>query len=283
MFNKKIASELAIGTIVLIAIAMGGIFWWQNKNSNQQPVISDQQAVTNNQKQTQIANPASVYCEQNGGKLEIRTGPDGSQTGYCKFDDGSECEEWAYFRKECSAENSNIMSVDISSWKTYADRKLGIEFKYPEDWFRRGDEKNTPDWVVTLYKKSTTQTYPSSDFPLDALISVSTIDNPKNLSLQQIFNNDYEACLEIEKRDGPGMGCPGAIDTSNWKSINIDGKPAIRSGITVFPESLPSDNIYIKIPGKFITIDAIYYNEKDYSANLSSIFNKLITTIKITN
>lgn len=48
-----------------------------------------------------IANPASVYCTENGGKLEIRTAADGGQIGVCKFEDGSECEEWAYFRKEC--------------------------------------------------------------------------------------------------------------------------------------------------------------------------------------
>jgi len=58
------------------------------------------------QKQTidhksQIANPASVYCEDQGGTLEIRTNEDGSQTGYCIFDDGTECEEWKFYRGEC--------------------------------------------------------------------------------------------------------------------------------------------------------------------------------------
>jgi putative hemolysin len=51
--------------------------------------------------QAQIANPASVYCEEQGGTLEIRTAADGSQSGYCIFNDGTECEEWAYFRGEC--------------------------------------------------------------------------------------------------------------------------------------------------------------------------------------
>ncbi len=48
-----------------------------------------------------IANPASVFCAQNGGKLEIRD-ETGGQVGYCMFDDGSECEEWAYLRGECA-------------------------------------------------------------------------------------------------------------------------------------------------------------------------------------
>jgi len=49
---------------------------------------------------TQIANPASVYCEDNKGRLEIRTNEQG-QYGVCIFSDNSECEEWAYYRGEC--------------------------------------------------------------------------------------------------------------------------------------------------------------------------------------
>ena len=48
-----------------------------------------------------MPNPASVYCEQNGNKLEIQTAADGSQFGVCIFPDGSTCDEWAYFRGEC--------------------------------------------------------------------------------------------------------------------------------------------------------------------------------------
>ncbi len=48
-----------------------------------------------------LPNPASVFCEQNGNKLEIRTAADGSQSGVCVFPDGNTCDEWAYFRGEC--------------------------------------------------------------------------------------------------------------------------------------------------------------------------------------
>jgi len=48
-----------------------------------------------------MPNPASLYCEQNGNKLEIQTAFDGSQSGICVFPDGSTCDEWAYFRGEC--------------------------------------------------------------------------------------------------------------------------------------------------------------------------------------
>jgi putative hemolysin len=48
-----------------------------------------------------MPNPASVYCKQNGNTLEIRTAADGSQFGVCLFQDGSSCDEWAYYRGEC--------------------------------------------------------------------------------------------------------------------------------------------------------------------------------------
>ncbi len=51
---------------------------------------------------TQLANPASVHCEQEGGKLEIVDTPEGQQ-GICTLKDGTRCEEWAYMRGECPA------------------------------------------------------------------------------------------------------------------------------------------------------------------------------------
>jgi putative hemolysin len=51
--------------------------------------------------QAGMANPASVYCEKNGGKLELRQDAAGAVAGICIFPDGSECDEWAYFRGEC--------------------------------------------------------------------------------------------------------------------------------------------------------------------------------------
>jgi putative hemolysin len=51
-----------------------------------------------------LPNPASLYCEQNGNKHEIVTAADGSQGGVCVFPDGSQCDEWAYYRSECGPE-----------------------------------------------------------------------------------------------------------------------------------------------------------------------------------
>jgi putative hemolysin len=56
--------------------------------------------------QANMPNPASVYCEKNGGKLELRTDAAGAVSGVCVFSDKSECEEWAYFRSECKPGDS---------------------------------------------------------------------------------------------------------------------------------------------------------------------------------
>jgi putative hemolysin len=64
-----------------------------------------------------IPNPASVYCTQNGNKLEIHTAADGSQNGICVFPDGRTCDEWVYFRGECgpTAQKNPTPSMAVES------------------------------------------------------------------------------------------------------------------------------------------------------------------------
>jgi len=45
-----------------------------------------------------MANPASKYCADIGGRSEIRSEPQG-QTGYCHLPDGRVVEEWQLFRE----------------------------------------------------------------------------------------------------------------------------------------------------------------------------------------
>ncbi|KKP97389.1 MAG: hypothetical protein UR99_C0013G0001 [Candidatus Moranbacteria bacterium GW2011_GWD2_36_12] len=51
MINRKIASEIAVGIILLIAIVVGGIFWLQNKKV-QAPVIQSSPVTTQSVSQT---------------------------------------------------------------------------------------------------------------------------------------------------------------------------------------------------------------------------------------
>lgn len=50
----------------------------------------------------ELPNPASAHCEDQGYQLEIRSDEQGNQFGVCIFPDGSECDEWAFFRGECA-------------------------------------------------------------------------------------------------------------------------------------------------------------------------------------
>jgi len=53
--------------------------------------------VTSPQSAWALANTASVFCVQSGGKSEIRQGRRG-QYGVCRLPDGRVVDEWAYFR-----------------------------------------------------------------------------------------------------------------------------------------------------------------------------------------
>jgi putative hemolysin len=63
---------------------------------------------------TGIPNPASVYCGQHGGTLEILTDAQGGQYGMCKFPNGGECEEWAYYRGECDPKQNCICTMEYA-------------------------------------------------------------------------------------------------------------------------------------------------------------------------
>ena len=57
-------------------------------------------------------NPASKYCEQNGWILEIV--PDEWWSRWkCNFEDGSFCEEWAYYHWECSPGRWNGNTIEM--------------------------------------------------------------------------------------------------------------------------------------------------------------------------
>ncbi len=47
----------------------------------------------------QVPNPASVFCEEEGGTVDIVTDPDGSQRGICVLATGERVDEWEYFRE----------------------------------------------------------------------------------------------------------------------------------------------------------------------------------------
>jgi putative hemolysin len=130
--NRKILFALLIMTGIFISVSCSSFQTRQTPESG-------------------LPNPASVNCKQKGGKLELRQDASGGVSGICHFADGSECEEWAYFRSECKPgdslmtpapsaspavfEPTAIATVEIASdgWKIYRNDTLGYSFHYPVD------------------------------------------------------------------------------------------------------------------------------------------------------
>ena len=64
-----------------------------------------------------MVNPAAKYCIDQGYRYEIRHDEAGNEMGVCIFDDGRECDAWAYFRGECGrdeAEKPHLNLVEIA-------------------------------------------------------------------------------------------------------------------------------------------------------------------------
>jgi putative hemolysin len=79
--------------------------------------VKTPEPVAADESQLNLPNPAAAYCEQNGYEHEIRTADDGSQSGVCVFPDGCTCDEWAYFRGECSpgAQASSTPAIAVEA------------------------------------------------------------------------------------------------------------------------------------------------------------------------
>jgi len=69
---------------------------------------SSMQTTDSKQAKLGLANPASQYCVDQGGKLEIVKEANG-EVGYCHLPNGEKVEEWALFRQsqaQCVAEEA---------------------------------------------------------------------------------------------------------------------------------------------------------------------------------
>jgi putative hemolysin len=96
--------------------------------------------------QAGMPNPASVYCTQNGNKLEIHTAADGSQNGICIFPDGSACDEWAYYRGECgpAVQKNPTPALTVEATANASDG--GIEEQASGGYMPPGTTEEIADW-----------------------------------------------------------------------------------------------------------------------------------------
>jgi putative hemolysin len=172
-----------------------------------------------------LANPASVNCEQQGNKLEIRMNSDGSQIGVCIFPDGSECDEWAYFRGECAPSSAKVelptpTSVPVLTVPTEIPTAVPIDPNYYQGFWTYtnptyGFSLLVPfDWVVD-------ETTTGDPLMNGHLLMFHPQNTGENLSLRVTFRNVGEDTLLWPT--GVGQG-----EFISQGTLDVAGQPARR-------------------------------------------------------
>lgn len=98
----NIMKNILIVSAIILVLVLGGYFAYTSIQKDSKEKIETDSNEENSQ-DIGIANPASTNCVEKGGTIVIENEKEG-QVGYCVFEDGSKCEEWAFFRGECSKE-----------------------------------------------------------------------------------------------------------------------------------------------------------------------------------
>jgi len=126
---------------------------------NSKPIVALDNPVT---QPAAIANPAAENCVKLGGKSEIKTQADGSQSGLCTLPSGQVCDEWALMRGECpiktNSDNNQTIMNNASSTKEdlvkkYSQAVLKTNFGDIKVKFYGADSPITVNNFLTLAKK----------------------------------------------------------------------------------------------------------------------------------
>lgn len=140
---------------------------------------------------TTLANPASVYCEQQSGTLEIVTDASGAQLGICHLTGWVDCEEWAYFRGECPTTGSEITWAVENSWltdqnnqtTTYTSSEYGFSLQYPSiREIQKWEDINTAHQDFTPMVSQTRFYDKDSNIPLGIVIYNTIYSSFKNFT-----------------------------------------------------------------------------------------------------
>lgn len=95
MRNVVVSTTLFVSAVVLFAALLLIVF------------TKSPDANTENTRQTNVA---SEYCIEQEGEHVIRTSEYG-QYGVCVFADGSECDEWEYYRGQCQPQSAPFIRL----------------------------------------------------------------------------------------------------------------------------------------------------------------------------
>jgi putative hemolysin len=204
--------------------------------------------------QANTPNPASVYCEQQGYKIEIRTAADGSQSGVCIFPDGSECDEWAYYRGECTPPSQSgststqapeaatattapteiptprpIDPADYQGWWTYTHAVYGFSIMLPEDWVVEEITTNDP-----LMNGHTLSLHPRYTVEKESIrMSFRRVGEEARLWPTGVGQGEFipQGTLEVASQPAQSvlLVCPSGEVTAIWYH-QAEGQPNIARG-----------------------------------------------------
>lgn len=97
---KTFSSRTRVGLLALLAVGSIGLVGCgddEGPTTTDAPGTEAPSTEAPTTDATGMPNPASVYCEEQGGTLEIVDEAAG-QVGYCNLPDGTRIEEWEYYR-----------------------------------------------------------------------------------------------------------------------------------------------------------------------------------------
>lgn len=189
-----------------------------------------------------MPNPASAFCEQQGNKLEIRTAADGSQSGICILPNGSECDEWAYFRGECGPSipvvspavrtalptAMPIDPADYQGWWTYTHLVYNFSIMLPEDWVV--EEITTSDPLMSGYSLNLHPTYGTENIRL----AFRRVGEDVRLWPTGVGQGEFiqQGTLDIAGQPAQRvlLVCPSGEVTAIWYHNAEEGQPNITRG-----------------------------------------------------
>ncbi|MBW2964693.1 DUF333 domain-containing protein [Candidatus Woesearchaeota archaeon] len=114
MTRRNTAFALALASLLLISFLSGC------GSGPQKYMLTKEEAQKQKEVQrSELANPASMHCQnESGNSWQLREDSSGAQYGVCIFSDGSWCEEWAYYRGQCSRGTNMTSCKGQYNWKS---------------------------------------------------------------------------------------------------------------------------------------------------------------------
>ncbi len=240
-------SKLALALLTVLLAACTA------KEGSSMPAVTEADvAIPTDTAQANLPNPASVFCEEHGNRVEIRTAADGSQSGVCIFPGGGECDEWDYYRGECSAPPANPKPSPYTGWTEYVESGYGFKFRYPPEWTAELDLRSDS----TSYQHLLWLHAPSKPLS-DVVLSIGFERAGEGYGLQRtgigagdLFERDSivflgeplkRVVLVLEGKDMEVMyGITGIFDRGDMRfAISIAYRGVERSGLTPELEQTP--------------------------------------------